>query len=136
MTITVSTELRAVHCGECGGTYALDARYHRQKKENGGFWNCPYCQCSWGFPKEASEIERLRREVEKKEREVTREQARHDQTRAELEQTEHRRRAEKGHRTRLQNRIKAGVCPCCKRSFANLAEHMQKQHPEYGGDDD
>lgn len=31
------------------------------------------------------------------------------------------------HRKRTAN----GVCPCCKRSFVQLARHMKSQHPDY-----
>jgi DNA repair exonuclease SbcCD ATPase subunit len=37
--------------------------------------------------------------------------------------------------TRMRNlkaRIKNGICPCCKRSFVQLARHMATKHPEYG----
>lgn len=30
-------------------------------------------------------------------------------------------------------RIAAGVCPCCRRSFTDLARHMSSQHPDYAG---
>lgn len=29
---------------------------------------------------------------------------------------------------RLEKRIAAGVCPCCNRTFGNLADHMKTQH--------
>lgn len=41
------------------------------------------------------------------------------------------RRAIKGVLTRTTKRIAAGVCPCCNRSFGNLARHMKGQHPDY-----
>ena len=34
-------------------------------------------------------------------------------------------------RKRLAKRAAKGVCPCCKRSFVQLARHMAGQHPEY-----
>lgn len=34
---------------------------------------------------------------------------------------------------RLRKRASAGVCPCCKRSFQQLARHMKTKHPSYGG---
>lgn len=37
----------------------------------------------------------------------------------------------KGHITRLKKRIAAGVCPCCRRTFQDLAKHMKGQHPRY-----
>lgn len=32
-------------------------------------------------------------------------------------------------------RIKNGVCPCCKRSFVQLQRHMKTQHPGFGSGD-
>lgn len=31
---------------------------------------------------------------------------------------------------RLKKRVSAGTCPCCKRSFRQLALHMKSKHPE------
>jgi hypothetical protein len=39
--------------------------------------------------------------------------------------------AAKGQATKLKKRIAAGVCPCCSRSFVDLARHMNGQHPDY-----
>lgn len=33
--------------------------------------------------------------------------------------------------TRTRNRIAAGVCPCCNRTFQNLADHMRTLHADY-----
>jgi hypothetical protein len=33
--------------------------------------------------------------------------------------------------TRIKKRVAAGVCPCCNRSFKDLARHMAGQHPDY-----
>jgi hypothetical protein len=48
--------------------------------------------------------------------------------RAEL--AERRRRAAKGQLTKVTNRVKNGVCPFCKRSFADLRDHMASKHSE------
>lgn len=39
--------------------------------------------------------------------------------------------AQRGVLTRLKNRVAAGVCPCCHRSFKQLSEHMKMKHPDY-----
>lgn len=33
--------------------------------------------------------------------------------------------------TKTRKRIANGVCPCCHRTFQNLARHMAGQHPAY-----
>lgn len=33
--------------------------------------------------------------------------------------------------TKARKRSAAGTCPCCKRTFRQMALHMRKQHPEF-----
>ena len=47
------------------------------------------------------------------------------------EQERNRTRGQKAAKTRIKNRIKNGVCPCCNRTFKQLAAHMKNKHPEY-----
>ena len=32
---------------------------------------------------------------------------------------------------RVRSRIAAGICPCCRRTFQNVARHMETQHPDF-----
>ena len=132
--LTVRTDLRVVNCGECGGTYAIGSRYHAEKRETGGTWNCPYCKVDWGFS-DSGENAQLKKQL-------LRQQAQHDQTRAAISNSreqyrlaESRRRAQRGANTKLKNRIAKGVCPCCSRSFQNLHRHMTNQHPDWAKSD-
>lgn len=36
-----------------------------------------------------------------------------------------------GQVTKLKNRVGHGVCPCCNRSFGNLARHIESEHPTF-----
>lgn len=47
-----------------------------------------------------------------------------------------RERADKAEKAtkRLKKRSSAGTCPCCSRTFANMAEHMKHQHPTFVAD--
>lgn len=40
-------------------------------------------------------------------------------------------RAYKASATRTLNRAKAGTCPCCKRTFRQMALHMKNKHPTF-----
>ena len=45
-----------------------------------------------------------------------------------------REKAEKKHKRevrKLHVRVGNGVCPCCNRTFSNLARHMGAKHPEF-----
>lgn len=41
------------------------------------------------------------------------------------------RRAAEGRTRAVKRRVAAGVCPCCTRTFQNLAAHMQNKHPGF-----
>jgi hypothetical protein len=133
-TMTFPAELTVMHCGRCGGIYAINERYRQKKEETAGGWHCPYCQNSWGyFGKTEAQRERaLRKQAEDR---LIRERAAFDQ-RAEYLKTqatkaEAKRRAEKGAKTKLKKRIANGVCPCCNRHFGNVQRHIAHMHPEF-----
>lgn len=42
--------------------------------------------------------------------------------------------AHKGQVTRMKKRAEHGVCPCCNRTFIQLARHMKTKHPDFGAD--
>lgn len=71
-----------------------------------------------------SEETKLRRE---------RDRLKQQTARLEDEAREVRARAEKAERAtkRLKKRTAAGTCPCCQRTFSNMAEHMKHQHPAF-----
>lgn len=68
---------------------------------------------------------------EKKRREWAEKNAENAQ--AEAQESERRRIAQKAATTRLKNRVKMGICPCCHRTFKQLAAHMKKKHPGFVG---
>jgi phage/plasmid primase-like uncharacterized protein len=113
--------LTSIDCGECGGVYAINERYRKQREDNAGTWNCPYCQVSWGYGKGALQRanEELAAETARKKAALERANA------AEAEALKLQREA-----ARLKARAKAGVCPCCNRTFKQLAAHMKNKHPE------
>lgn len=129
-TINEVVELTAINCGECGGTYAINERYRKQKEQKGGGWNCPYCDCSWGYFGK-TEAQRLKEqlEAERRGKELAQKQAERERERTAA--ANRRARAQKAAKTRVINRVKNGVCPCCNRHFANLHRHMQSQHPDF-----
>lgn len=129
-TFVASTELTTIDCGTCGGIYAICEKYRDTCEDNGTSWNCPYCCGGWGYRKN-NRVARLRKKLEDSQEKLRREAIRHNCTKSELKDTEHRRRAEKAAKTRLKNRAANGVCPCCKRTFKQLAAHMKTKHPTW-----
>lgn len=118
VALQVSVELTPINCGQCGGTYAINERYREQQYQKGGSWTCPYCKVGWGYGGN-SENEKLRRELAAERQRMAAALARENEQRMERERLE-----------RKLKRVNNGVCPCCTRSFQNLAAHMKNKHPE------
>lgn len=128
-TFLISTDLTTINCGECGGVYAINERYRKQKEDKGGWWNCPYCKTSWGYGE--STVQKLRKQLDAQCRDLVAERSRHDQTRAKLRETEQTVIAQKAATTRAKKRSAAGVCPCCHRTVKQMARHMATKHPDF-----
>ena len=131
--VSTSTDLATITCGSCGGIYAVAETFRLHKQVKGGYWNCPYCQCLWGFGE--SEISKVRDQLRAAEEKVERERKRTEWAQQEARITERRRRALKGHLTKMKKRVSHGLCPCCNRNFENLHRHMKVKHPSYAVND-
>lgn len=121
--IQVAVTLTEINCGCCGGTYAINERYREKQYQDGGCWTCPYCKVSWGYSNN-SENAKLKRELDAERQRKERALAEANSLRASLS-------AQKAQTTKLRNRAKNGVCPCCTRSFTDLRRHMTTKHPEF-----
>lgn len=104
----------------CGVVYALSEWYQRERRKDGNSWHCPNGHSLSYRNAIKSDTERLR-EAE------TRETALRDQLRAAACEAEKIR----GVLLRDRHRFANGVCPCCNRSFENVARHMTTKHPDY-----
>ena len=114
----------------CHMEFAMPADYHRFLRENPfTHFYCPRGHRQWYTGKshdaklkeKQEEIERLRR--------LREEDRKYASQRLEFERNS--KRAIKGHLTRTKRRVGNGVCPCCNRTFKDLARHMKGQHPDY-----
>ena len=118
----------AVSMDGCGHVTALPrAVYDQRREDHQGFW-CSTCGRENYFPRQ-SDLE-LALEAQAR----AEEQAKSAERRAQY--AENSLRVTRGHLTRIKRRIAAGVCPCCKRSFRDLARHMTGQRPGYAGEGD
>lgn len=122
--------LDEVTCCKCKETFGI-ARSTRQilLRTHQNFW-CPHGHVQH-YPEGESQETKLRRERDLLKQSIAYEQ---DRVRRAVEEAEHQRRRAigyKGHAARITKRAKAGVCPCCNRSFENLRRHMASQHPQF-----
>lgn len=117
----------------CGMRHAVPselADFQRRQFDNGQAVKPIYCPLGHTHvPAGQGEAERLRKSLE-------RERNRAASLTARLDQSEASRRAQKAATTRAKKRAAAGVCPCCNRTFKQLARHMESQHPDYASEGD
>lgn len=127
-TFLAASFLMEVHeCGACGVVYALAKGFADNRRNDHKNWRCPNGDV-WSYSSESDE-ERLRRQLRAANDRAGHLAANLDQTTASL-------RATKGVVTRQKKklgRVTNGVCPCCNRSFKDLARHMASKHPNSGG---
>ncbi|UVF60337.1 hypothetical protein SEA_MURP_63 [Gordonia phage Murp] len=121
-TLTGVTTFAIVTCSECAMEFAVTERFKQLRREDHGIFWCPSGHRQW-YPGETEE-QRQRKRADRAER-----RAANAEENVRIERASH--AATKGQLTKTKNRIANGVCPCCHRSFVNVARHMQSQHPDF-----
>lgn len=136
LVIERKVELTTEVCGNCGALFAMEATFQRDRMADKRSFYCPNGHCISYTGK--SETQKLREQLDEERRQRQSAEQRiamwQDSYQEATERAEkERRRANgyKGHATRITKRAKAGVCPCCNRSFENLRRHMASQHPTF-----
>jgi hypothetical protein len=118
-------------CGGCQFHFAIDEAYYDKCMTNyDNYWYCPKCGSHRHFIGE-TETDKLKRELKQKENAIEAERERSLKLRSRLQFQKNVARGQKAAKTRALNRIKNGVCPCCNRTFADLAKHMASKHPTF-----
>jgi hypothetical protein len=122
--MVLTDALVVITCCRCSVPFGLPQYVERTRRQDAQSFYCPMGH-EQHFPLGKSETELLREKV-------------HDLAAARDREAQHRAAAEadnlrlrKSH-ARLARRSRAGVCPCCRRSFIGMARHMKSKHPEYG----
>lgn len=91
---------------------------------------CPYGHSNY-FPKGETDADKLRRERDRLQQQLAHKD---DVIKAERERAaalDRRLIAAKGQITKTRKRVSNGICPCCSRTFGNLARHMATKHADY-----
>ena len=134
MTALLLTHQFEVHaCCRCGIAFAVTKEFNREclddRGPRGKQFYCPNGHGQHYTGKTEADRERERAEalaaqVERANRRAANAQEDARAARASLVAT-------KGHLTRSRRRAAGGVCPCCNRTFANVARHVAGQHPAF-----
>jgi hypothetical protein len=123
MRMEYTETLTVCHCW-CGIALAIPANLYRNAHEDGRSVYCPLGH-TFGW----SETWKARYEREQANRKAAEQRAQASRELLRAEERSH--QATRGHLTRAKRRSAAGTCPCCQRTFQQLARHMRSQHPDY-----
>lgn len=120
-----------IECCKCGMLFSVSDNWDRHKRTTKDTFYCPN-----GDPQSysVSSLDKMRQERDRFKQQVAQ---RDDEVRAANRRAETERRtaiAYKGQATKLRKRAKGGACPCCNRTFENLARHMKSKHANYPGE--
>lgn len=135
-TITRTIQIQSLECGVCDITFGLTKAFIAARQDDGRSFYCPNGHTiGWSAVNRAERTERqLREQLEASRSLAAREAQRRTEAEARARIADYQRRAAKGQLTKTKKRVTAGVCPCCTRTFQNLARNMAGQHPDYVGD--
>jgi hypothetical protein len=118
LSIQQAVKFEVEECCNCGVAFAMTEQLRKQRLADKESFYCPngHGQSYTGKTdaQKAKEAEAARREA------LLRLDAERDQ-----------RLAAERELKRHQDRTKGGVCPCCNRSFVQLARHMKTKHPDF-----
>ena len=91
--------------------------------------------CAYGHPqifaKGETELDKMRRERDRLYQQVAQ---RDDEIKVQgklIENLKEQRKTLEGQAVKARTRAKAGVCPCCNRTFRQMALHMRNKHPDF-----
>lgn len=127
-TIVDQSVIVVLTCYKCGIRFGVPQRFMEVRKQDRGLF---YCPCGHEQAFRPDEVDRLKNQVARLISQKDQADAEAANQRQQRCATERRLIAQKAAKTRLKNRIKNGVCPCCDRFFKELHRHMETQHPEF-----
>jgi hypothetical protein len=127
----VSVDLKQTNCW-CGITFMIPGALLTQAHDHAHTIYCPHGHAmTW----KETEADRLRRERDRLKQQEARLEEEKRQANIRAYEAEERAKKSERETKRLRKRATAGTCPCCNRTFANMAEHMKHQHPQFVADE-
>ena len=118
---TFNQTMTTMHCGKCGIAFAMTMEKYDRCHDYGEDWYCTNGHCRIFTENENT---KLTNQLWAAQQETQRAQNRAIQAESLTVRTSKQ-------YYRIRDRVMAGVCPCCNRTFENLARHMQSKHPEF-----
>ena len=124
--------MRIATCPSCKMLHAFpESLYQTAQQRKPDFSiTCPNGH-AWHYTKGESDLEKMRRERDRAVQRVAEWSDAYEEQRKRADLADRRASAAKGQITKIKKRAAVGVCPCCNRTFSDLARHMAGKHPGY-----
>ncbi len=126
--LQIRQRFEIVYCYKCRMPFAIPASIRADWQESGDGFYCPNGHLQ---SYSESDVQKLKKQLQNSNKRLQWAEQDAKTQRERADHNERRRRAEKAAKTRIKNRVGNGVCPCCNRTFQNLAKHMENKHPDY-----
>lgn len=120
--------IRIHTCINCGIPFGMTQEFDNELQENHNPFFCPNGHKQWYSGE--TEKEKLQKEVTRLNQRIDYVRVQRDELSNQVQQLNYSVRAQKAAKTKILNRVKNGVCPCCNRTFIDLQRHFKSSHPE------
>lgn len=127
LSIRADISFETFVCGTCGVEYAVRTEFVKKLRESHATFHCPNGHGAH-FPAK-TEAEILKEKLSAAEASAANLKKRTEWAEENERKATKERDAAKAEAARLRKRAQNGACPCCKRTFSNLARHMAIKHP-------
>lgn len=127
-TFTSLLTFVTVTCYKCGVEFGVPIQFRAERLADGASFFCPNGH-SQAYVE--SETAKLQKQLERERSNTQWYREAYEARGEKLTSERNRVNAYRGVITKTKKRIQNGVCPCCNRTFQDLARHMQSQHPGY-----
>lgn len=120
--------LKVVECANCGVSFGMPENWHNHFRKTHQYFYCPAGHNNY-YPAKSDE-EKLRDELKRKEQELSDRVLENFRIGNELDRATKTAKRVTNKLKKMERRVTNGVCPCCNRTFKDLADHMKTKHPE------
>lgn len=123
-TLTIIT---CCHEG-CGVPFGITSQFEDRRRQDHNLFYCPNGHSQLFSGKNREDL--LKQELARKNEAIEYLQQANNSLHNQVTVLNYSVRAQKAAKTKIMNRVKNGVCPCCTRKFVDLQRHFQNKHPE------
>lgn len=117
-------------CAKCKMAFWITDEFYAVARHTEQTFYCPAGHQNY-YPRGESTEDKLRRERDRALQQIAQRDDEIIYVKKQRDVAERRVAAAKGQITKIKNRASKGLCPCCNRSFINLARHMAGKHPGF-----